>query len=128
MFLVYSLYLYAYLLLISCFLCFLFSIFVYLLICFFIFLFVLYFFFFFFFFFSSRRRHTRSLRDWSSDVCSSDLLGSTDRNDRIASWRAIRSFRSVDPRSVPPGSWCARKMPSPGCTSWTSLRDRKSVV
>src|SRR5204862_3059228 len=27
----------------------------------------------FFFFFSSRRRHTRSLRDWSSDVCSSDL-------------------------------------------------------
>src|SRR6267378_3019374 len=28
----------------------------------------------FFFFFSSRRRHTRSLRDWSSDVCSSDLV------------------------------------------------------
>src|SRR5204863_2128722 len=27
----------------------------------------------FYFFFSSRRRHTRSLRDWSSDVCSSDL-------------------------------------------------------
>src|SRR5699024_11714906 len=27
------------------------------------------------FFFSSRRRHTRSKRDWSSDVCSSDLLG-----------------------------------------------------
>src|SRR5690349_25148613 len=26
-----------------------------------------------YFFFSSRRRHTRSLRDWSSDVCSSDL-------------------------------------------------------
>src|SRR3989440_1943358 len=28
----------------------------------------------FLFFFSSRRRHTRSDRDWSSDVCSSDLL------------------------------------------------------
>src|SRR6266704_1175716 len=27
------------------------------------------------FFFSSRRRHTRSKRDWSSDVCSSDLDG-----------------------------------------------------
>src|SRR5690606_40264687 len=27
----------------------------------------------FFFFFSSRRRHTRFSRDWSSDVCSSDL-------------------------------------------------------
>src|SRR5215204_7045623 len=31
--------------------------------------------FYFFFFFSSRRRHTRSLCDWSSDVCSSDLKG-----------------------------------------------------
>src|SRR5437899_7003897 len=31
------------------------------------------FYFFFFFFFSSRRRHTRCLSDWSSDVCSSDL-------------------------------------------------------
>src|SRR5687768_18116337 len=39
-----------------------------------IFCFVLLFFlFFFFFFFSSRRRHTRCSRDWSSDVCSSDL-------------------------------------------------------
>src|SRR5258707_4798628 len=31
-----------------------------------------------FFFFSSRRRHTRYWRDWSSDVCSSDL------RDRVA--------------------------------------------
>src|SRR5207249_5706037 len=30
------------------------------------------------FFFSSRRRHTRSKRDWSSDVCSSDL-----RHERV---------------------------------------------
>src|SRR2546422_3867707 len=29
-----------------------------------------------FFFFSSRRRHTRCSRDWSSDVCSSDLTAS----------------------------------------------------
>src|SRR5262245_64936885 len=29
-----------------------------------------------FFFFSSRRRHTRCLSDWSSDVCSSDLVSS----------------------------------------------------
>src|SRR5437899_8927137 len=34
----------------------------------------MYFFMVFFFFFSSRRRHTRCLSDWSSDVCSSDLL------------------------------------------------------
>src|SRR5690606_40409893 len=29
------------------------------------------------FFFSSRRRHTRFSRDWSSDVCSSDLLANS---------------------------------------------------
>src|SRR5437762_8979673 len=34
-----------------------------------------------FFFFSSRRRHTRYIGDWSSDVCSSDLVGP-------ASWSA----------------------------------------
>src|SRR5215211_8046846 len=34
---------------------------------------------FFFFFFSSRRRHTRSLCDWSSDVCSSDIEPPRDR-------------------------------------------------
>src|SRR6266536_125118 len=33
----------------------------------------------FFFFFSSRRRHTRSTRDWSSDVCSSDLEQLTEK-------------------------------------------------
>src|SRR5438874_8596713 len=35
------------------------------------------------FFFSSRRRHTSSLRDWSSDVCSSDLMRS--------GWRRLAS-------------------------------------
>src|SRR5699024_11222891 len=33
------------------------------------------------FFFSSRRRHTRSKRDWSSDVCSSDLRGPEDADE-----------------------------------------------
>src|SRR5437899_4695715 len=32
-----------------------------------------------YFFFSSRRRHTRCLSDWSSDVCSSDLLQPLDQ-------------------------------------------------
>src|SRR5699024_12214704 len=32
-----------------------------------------------YFFFTSRRRHTRSKRDWSSDVCSSDLSGTARR-------------------------------------------------
>src|SRR2546429_4017454 len=35
-----------------------------------------------FFFFSSRRRHTRCSRDWSSDVCSSDLAPFFIREDR----------------------------------------------
>src|SRR6266436_8855442 len=34
-----------------------------------------------FFFFSSRRRHTRRSRDWSSDVCSSDLICVLDEVD-----------------------------------------------
>src|SRR5690242_10305710 len=42
---------------------------------FFCYFYVLFFFVFFFFFFSSRRRHTRLTCDWSSDVCSSDLVG-----------------------------------------------------
>src|SRR5690348_17845147 len=38
-----------------------------------------------FFFFSSRRRHTRWTGDWSSDVCSSDLIGKIRRvaNDPV---------------------------------------------
>src|SRR5437016_6537999 len=38
----------------------------------------------FFFFFSSRRRHTRLVSDWSSDVCSSDLLVITAANEALA--------------------------------------------
>src|SRR5256885_11140934 len=36
------------------------------------------------FFFSSRRRHTRLQGDWSSDVCSSDLLGKLTNEDSAA--------------------------------------------
>src|SRR5437763_10550341 len=53
------------------------------------------------FFFSSRRRHTRYIGDWSSDVCSSDLL--TLQNFRHARTavidppeRAGNSARSID--------------------------------
>src|SRR5438034_11267228 len=73
------------------------------------------------FFFSSRRRHTRSLCDWSSDVCSSDLRDARcahersaagtfrhrDRGDRVMSTGAAtllemkavdKSFRSEERR------------------------------
>src|SRR6266511_4205079 len=53
----------------------------------------------FFFFFSSRRRHTRFSRDWSSDVCSSDLNGGLRGEDA----RAIRRGRGeAAGGSVPP--------------------------
>src|SRR3989440_9685707 len=46
------------------------------------------------FFFSSRRRHTRSDRDWSSDVCSSDLsLRSESASMKIG--RAPRTFQEL---------------------------------
>src|SRR5437588_2365073 len=45
------------------------------------------------FFFSSRRRHTRSLCDWSSDVCSSDLADQTVNEDAgaqtAAAWATL---------------------------------------
>src|SRR5699024_11396620 len=44
-----------------------------------------------FFFFSSRRRHTRSKRDWSSDVCSSDLLTIQLLCDRRRIWKKTRT-------------------------------------
>src|SRR5699024_11685385 len=61
--------------------------------------------FYFFFFFSSRRRHTRSKRDWSSDVCSSDLKwvrfhvkanGETSINGLIQDARLIDADLSFD--------------------------------
>src|SRR5207253_5602103 len=61
-----------------------------------------------FFFFSSRRRHTRWPRDWSSDVCSSDLPGHLllhrggirTKPKRVAadfdrSWRKFRRWRML---------------------------------
>src|SRR5690606_20890901 len=40
------------------------------------------------FFFSSRRRHTRFSRDWSSDVCSSDLIAASGMADYVSPDRA----------------------------------------
>src|SRR5438270_3837587 len=57
-----------------CYLSVLFCSLTYLFFFFFFFFFLVFLFIFFFFFFSSRRRHTRFDCDWSSDVCSSDLM------------------------------------------------------
>src|SRR5204863_5497593 len=51
-----------------------------------------------YFFFSSRRRHTRSLRDWSSDVCSSDLANAylTKTTDPDEIYQAILTCMNND--------------------------------
>src|SRR6267378_1871109 len=50
------------------------------------------------FFFSSRRRHTRSLHDWSSDVCSSDLAAaSPTASTANASWPRMPSTTCCGP-------------------------------
>src|SRR5258706_16170622 len=48
-----------------------------------------------FFFFSSRRRHTRLVSDWSSDVCSSDLsfAGAPSASPRTTYKRVIEAYR-----------------------------------
>src|SRR5438093_12019179 len=55
------------------------------------------------FFFSSRRRHTRLVSDWSSDVCSSDLRGRGNKcyARRAATTRGSRS-RHLARRGAPP--------------------------
>src|SRR6267378_2121654 len=66
-----------------------------------------------FFFFSSRRRHTRSLRDWSSDVCSSDLELSARTGGALPPWplprqtfgkvaRALLAGPAPEPDRAPP--------------------------
>ena len=57
--------------------------------CFFSFFLFFFFLFCFVFFFSSRRRHTRLVRDWSSDVCSSDLKHCTTSAAAVAFNRAF---------------------------------------
>src|SRR3712207_7700875 len=52
---------------------------------------------FFFFFFSSRRRHTRYWRDWSSDVCSSDLRAPIALHDDDGMlWKQVYTTRDPD--------------------------------
>src|SRR6266511_5766549 len=58
----------------------------------------------FFFFFSSRRRHTRFSRDWSSDVCSSDLDPSRQRFSAL--WQGLeRIGRLPADLAAKPAGW-----------------------
>src|SRR5947209_2727793 len=56
-----------------------------------------------FFFFSSRRRHTRYWRDWSSDVCSSDLLPLGAERSQLPIGPGLPAVRGEAP-AVPDGA------------------------
>src|ERR1039457_2845991 len=56
---------------------------------------------FFFFFFSSRRRHTRLQGDWSSDVCSSDLLFTYDNTSATNIANSLKVNSSVTAQQLP---------------------------
>src|SRR5260221_6901810 len=82
-----------------------------------------------FFFFSSRRRHTRSLCDWSSDVCSSDLML------RFIDRQASRPFflmgwttQTHHPYEPTPGVPLLDLQREPVPDQYELDRDRKSVV
>src|SRR5438445_2475399 len=90
------------------------------------------------FFFSSRRRHTRYWRDWSSDVCSSDLSGPPGREhynnlheqggnliscDGHAEYKKNKQTSSLDFGLVN-----AKGLDSPWQPTEADSRDRKSVV
>src|SRR3712207_8555150 len=84
---------------------------------------------FFFFFFSSRRRHTRYWRDWSSDVCSSDLVVAYHLDERrVARWseggygvplRYVDRLRAAGARTVllPPGDRSEERRVGKECRS-----------
>src|SRR5438034_518853 len=86
------------------------------------------------FFFSSRRRHTRSLCDWSSDVCSSDLrypVAGAGDGDRLRSNNRVSGGK---PHQRVKGGMGMRKgvrslsAAAAGVLTGLAVLDRKSVV
>src|SRR5690349_23954450 len=103
-----------------------------------------------FFFFSSRRRHTRSLRDWSSDVCFSDLRNCVFGEPHLqrAHQRTCRIFDEMSEPVVrhrfapvpqddvgvvktlahPSATWCVRKTSLPAREDSRIARQASSVA
>src|SRR2546429_1270717 len=84
-----------------------------------------------FFFFSSRRRHTRCSRDWSSDVCSSDL---EKRPQGLLFWSERPIKQTLRPLLSSAKDRRHTKVtlkiliPRPLCGRLRTMKDRKSVV
>src|SRR3989442_5410363 len=62
------------------------------------------------FFFSSRRRHTRCGRDWSSDVCSSDLGRRRQWQETIDALRGMRDW-VLTTEHILSGAWATSQEP-----------------
>src|SRR5690606_40099468 len=79
----------------------------------------------FLFFFSSRRRHTRFSRDWSSDVCSSDLdrlvLTNEPSGEPVQVVTPAVGDAGVDPGSLP-ARLCPVRSVTPGLAGKLPLR------
>src|SRR5207245_8709517 len=78
-----------------------------------------------FFFFPSRRRHTRCYRDWSSDVCSSDLLVLI--LDDLQ-WSDADSLAMLRELSRPPHAPSLLLLATVRAAAETSLTERVSVA
>src|SRR5256884_1833070 len=81
------------------------------------------------FFFSSRRRHTRCSRDWSSDVCSSDL-GPFTLGEARAAGVTRTSLRGKSWRRLGSGLYCwigLQDDPWRLLCAWASLLPRQAV-
>src|SRR5699024_11692242 len=88
-----------------------------------------------YFFFSSRRRHTRSKRDWSSDVCSSDLgklpvrlspaLAGSPDPAAPALEQVLSAMFAADPRARPSAAGARDALPEPtgGPGQWALTAD-----
>src|SRR5207245_4252786 len=64
-----------------------------------------------FFFFSSRRRHTRCYRDWSSDVCSSDLAPPAARPSMVVTCLPTAALTGVTQERTALPSMCTVQAP-----------------
>src|SRR5690606_40246919 len=77
------------------------------------------------FFFSSRRRHTRFSRDWSSDVCSSDLTQQFTNNSFSASANNIRFPNQLGYDNIGPNG---AAVVGADFQKWTLLRSEERRV
>src|SRR5438094_7922391 len=85
------------------------------------------------FFFSSRRRHTRSYGDWSSDVCSSDLMKAFAMSPILVITNAfipafVGEYSSETPRALSPGLRSEERRVGKECSSrWSGYHDKRQT-